>query len=64
MPSQLRWSAAVACKAARALIPGVMLGVLFLQIVVDAVAKIVKSGSGRLEGVDRRVSRRPRGRIQ
>lgn len=33
------------------LIPGVMLGVLFLQIVVDAVAKIVKSGSDDWKGL-------------
>lgn len=33
------------------LIPGVMLGVLFLQIVVDAVAKVVKSGSDDWKGL-------------
>ena len=33
------------------LIPGVMLGVLFLRVVIDAVAKIIKAGSDDYEGL-------------
>jgi hypothetical protein len=33
------------------LIPGVMLGVLFLRVVIDAVAKIVRAGSDDYQGM-------------
>jgi len=33
------------------LIPGVMLGVLFLRVVIDSVAKVVKAGSDDFEGL-------------
>ena len=33
------------------LIPGVMLGVLFLRLVIDAVAKIVRAGSDDYQGM-------------
>ena len=33
------------------LIPGVMLGVLFLRVVIDAVAKVVRAGSDDYQGM-------------